>query len=193
MNLTLVTGPAVEPLDLDEVKLHLRIDADDDDLLLGGLIQAAREQVEVVTKRALITQTWELSLEAWPRGTEMMIPLPVLQSVTSIKYKDQDGDESTMSSSDYIVDTVPKPGRVVLEWNKSWPSVTLYPASPITVRFVAGYGDTAIDVPRSIRQAMLLMIGEWYENREDITEARLQGISLNAERLLWPYRVRVVQ
>lgn len=194
MALVLVTGPAIEPIALAEAKLHLRVDDTADDNLITALITVARERVEHITRRALITQTWDLKLEDWPSGDELRIPLPPLQSVTSVKYLDQDGAESTMDSADYIVDTASEPGRIVLAWDATWPSsTTLYPANPITVRFVAGYGDAGSDVPQAIRQAMLLMIGEWYENRENAGEARLQQISLSAEALLWPYRREIVR
>lgn len=194
MALVLATAPASEPITLAEGKLHLRVDHTADDSLITALITVARERVEDITRRALISQTWDLKLDAWPVLSELRIPLPPLLSVTSVKYLDKDGIESTMPSTDYIVDTASEPGRIVLAWAKSWPeTTTLYPVNPITVRFVAGYGAAGSDVPQAIRQAMLLMIGEWYENRENAGEARLQQISLSAEALLWPYRRELVR
>jgi uncharacterized phiE125 gp8 family phage protein len=187
MALTLVTAPAVEPISSAEAKLHLRVDISDDDNLITALIQTAREVAEDISRRALITQTWKLILDEFPKGDEIAIPLPPLQSVTSITYKDQDGTASTFSSDDYIVNTDTEPGKVVLAYGASWPSTTLYPTGAITVQFKAGFGDASTDVPEKYRQAMLLLIGHWYENREAIatTGAVPKEVPFGVEALLW--------
>lgn len=189
MALVLVSAPATEPVSLTEAKLHLRVDSTADDSLITALITAAREYVEAFTGRALITQTWDYILDAWPSGDEIVIPLPPLQSVTSVTYRDSDGNTSTVSSSTYTVDTDSEPGRVVLLTGYTWPSTTLYAVGGVRVRFVAGYGDNASDVPQALRQAMLLLVGHWYENREDATTANVRPIPLGAQMLMWPYRV----
>jgi len=189
-SLTLVTAPDSEPIEIDRARLHLRVDHQDDDTLILALVKAAREWAETFTRRALITQTWRLSMAEWPKGDTIRVPLPPLQSVASITYKDQDGDESTFSSSSYIVDTDKTPGEIVLAHGESWPSGSLYPTSPISVTFAAGYGATASTVPASIRQAMLLLIGHLYENREDtVATGNIQYVPMGARSLLWPYRV----
>lgn len=138
-----------------------------DDTLLTALIQAAREYVEGYQNRALCTQTWELVLDSWPVRDSIEMPKPPLQSVSSIKYKDKAGAESTWADTNYIVDPDSFLGRVVLADGISWPTATLYPAGGIRIQFVAGYG-LAADVPQTTRQAMLLLIGFWYENRETV-------------------------
>lgn len=135
-----------------------------EDTLLTGLIQAAREYVEGYQNRALCTQTWELVLDDWPDDDYIEIPLPPLQSVTSIKYKDETGAETTWDGANYIVDPDSYLGRVVLAYGLSWPTDDLYPAGAIRIRFVAGY----TDVPATTKAAMLLLIGHWYENREAV-------------------------
>jgi len=189
MNLTLITPPAREPITLEEARNHLRVDLDDDDPYIQGLIQAAREMAEAFTWRALITQTWELALDAWPEGDTIELPRPPLQSVDSIIYTDSDGNANTMPASDYIVDTRSVPGRIVLAPGASWPSESLRPASAIVVRFVAGYGKEPRDVPRAIRHAMLLLIGHWYEQREQVIVGAIpREIPVGFRALLWPYR-----
>ncbi len=167
MALKLITGPVVEPVSLEEAKLHLRVDIADDDYLIDGLLRTAREYVEDVSGRALCTQTWELVADAWP-GDTFVLPKPPLQSVTSIKYTSDAGVEATFSSASYHVDTDSEPGRVVLRSTASWPTVTLADINGIRVRYVCGYGATAGDVPQRYRQAIALLVGHWYENRESI-------------------------
>lgn len=172
MALTLVDEPIKEPVSLVEARDHCRVDTDVEDAYINTLITVARRTVEFIRNEALVTQTWNLLLDAWPEGDTLRIPKPPLQSVSSITYKDTDGDAATFATANYIVDTDKVPGEVVLAHGQSWPGTALYPTSPITVQFVAGYGDTANDVPEEVRQAMLLMIGHWYENREEVAVGR---------------------
>lgn len=190
MALVISTAPATEPISTATAKSHLRVDISDDDTLIDALVKSARGMAETITRRALITQTWDYILDEWPAGDEIEIPLPPLQSITHIKYKDENGDESTMTASDYIVDIKNEPGRIVLASGATWPSGTLYPVGAITIRFVAGYGVSGSSVPQPILQAMLLDVGHLYENREaTVGVGNVQMLPRGIMELLWPYRV----
>ena len=130
MALKLITAPATEPVTSTEAKSHLRVDTTADDTLIGTLITAARQHVEAHLRRALITQTWELVTDAFPVGDVLRLPLPPLVSVTSIKYTDEDGAESTFSSGLYVVDTDSTKGRVVLKNGETWPCLLYTSPSP---------------------------------------------------------------
>jgi uncharacterized phiE125 gp8 family phage protein len=114
MALKLITAPAAEPVSTSEAKSHLRVDTTADDTYIGTLITVARQNVESHLRRALISQTWEVVLDAFPAGV-IRLPKPPLASVTSIKYTDDEGNESTYSSANYVVDSDTEPGRVVLK------------------------------------------------------------------------------
>jgi len=163
----LVTAPAVEPVTLAEAKAHLRVDITDDDTLISSLITSARQYIERAIRRALVTQTWRASIDEFPASGEIVLPKPPLQSVTSIQYTDINDSTSTIASSTYTVDTDSEPGRIVLKYGQSWPSTSLANTNPVQVTFVAGYG-AAADVPAHFKQAILLLAGHWYENREAI-------------------------
>ena len=140
----------------------------EENTLIEALITAAREYCEGYTRRALATQTIEAYLHCFPWNDRFELLMPPLQSVTSVKYKDSDGIETTMTAgTDYIVDTESDVGGIVLSYGSSWPSFTPYPLHPIKVRYVAGYNSTN-PVPKTIKQAMLLLIGHWYANREAV-------------------------
>ncbi len=188
MALSLVTAPAAEPVSLAEAKAHLRVDITEDDSLITALITAARQHAEAITRRQLVTATWDLTLDGWPDGDTILMPLPPLQGVTSITYKDSGETVYALLATDYIVDKAEEPGRIVLAYGKTWPSAALYPAAAITVRFTAGYGDAAA-VPQAIKQAILLLVAHWYENREATIGGAIQReIPFAVEALLWPYR-----
>lgn len=184
----LVTAPASEPVSLAEAKLHLRVDATDEDTLITALITAARQLVEEETWRALVTQTWDYVADEWPAGDSIALPRPPLQSVTSITYIDEDGVTQTMPAADYIVDTYQH--RVVLAEDAEWPSADLYPTAAVRVRYVAGYG-AASAVPGPIKAAMLLLIGHLFENREAVASGAgvaSAELPLGVRALLAPYR-----
>ena len=190
MAFELVTAATKEPVLVEEAKNHLRVDIAEDDDLIDGYITTARQDMEEKYGVAFVTQTWDLYLDAFPGGSELAIGKWPLASVTSIKYTDEDGNESTYSSDDYLVDAVSQPGKVVLKSSSSWPSDTLQEVNAVVVRFVAGFGD-ATDVPRPVRQAVLLLVGDMYENRENTIIA--QGVTIRpvaqaAEMLMMNYR-----
>jgi len=186
MALTLVTAPTAEPITTADAKAHLRVDISDDDDLIDALVVAARRQVELETWRALITQTWKVTLDAFPAGDTLRLPRPPLQSVTHIKYTPKGGSLTTFDSDSYIVDTDSEPGRIVLYSGESWPGDTLQIVNGVEIQFVAGYGDSANDVPQELIQAMLLMIGHWYEHREEVVLGSVaRSIPLGVEALLW--------
>ncbi len=165
MPIRLITPPAIEPVTLAEAKAQCRITLNDEDALISGYIVGARIYCEAVDWRAYLTQTLELWLGAWPSGKEITIPKPPLQSVSYIRYYDDDDVEYTLASTDYYVDTVSEPGRVVLRSGTGWPSTELRVANGVCVRFVAGWASAA-DVPQTIKQAIALIVGHWNENRE---------------------------
>lgn len=140
-----------------------------DDDLLNDKISAARMEVEKDTNRKLITQTWDYCPQKWPDGDRIKIPFGNLQSVTSVKWKDSAGTETTLvANTDYVV--VPNGnqcGFVGLPYQGSWPSGTLYPFNPITIRFTCGYGATAASVPISARQAIRAKAVNLYLNNGD--------------------------
>lgn len=191
MGLVIATAPAAEPISTADAKLHLRVDITDDNDLIDALVKVAREHVEIITRRALITQTWDYYLDDFPGEDYIEIPLPPLQSVTYIKYTDSDGTVNTFSSASYTVDTKNTPGRVVLNDGYSWPGDSLAVASAVNVRFIAGYGGTGASVPTPIIQAMKLLVGHYYENREAVFMGRTKPelLPMAVNDLLWSYRV----
>jgi len=189
MNLrpVLVTAPAVEPVTLAEAKAHLRVDISNDDALITAQIVAARNMAEAITHRAFVTQTWDLYLDSWP-SRALQLPFPPLQSVTSVKYYSDSAAEQTLTGSNYQVDIASEPGRLILISGSSWPGDSLRDANGVIVRFVAGYG-LAAAVPQIFKQAILLIVGQFYENRENAMPMRLAEAPMAAMALLWQDRV----
>lgn len=193
-SLTVSAGPTELPVSYQEAMEHLRLDTHDEMDTVNALIRAATDYVERFTHRALLTQTLVLRLDEWPTLCDapyfIDLPRPPLQSVTSIMYLDTDNVLQTWDSSHYQVDTNRTPGRVSLAYNKTLPNTLSGVANAITVTYVAGYTSRAA-VPESIRLAIRLLIGHWFENREDSITGTIHGpIERGVSSLLWPYRVK---
>jgi uncharacterized phiE125 gp8 family phage protein len=186
MTLMLITAPTAEPVTLAEAKAHLRVDTVADDALIGMLIQSARQAAEQFTGRALITQTWERVLHAFPDGA-IKLGMPPVASITSLKYIDIAGVEQTYSSAGYTLDAVNMPGWLYPSVAyPTWPSTQADAINAVRVRFACGYGATGSTVPATVRSWMLLRIGTLYEHRQEV----IAGISLN--ELPTPYTERLL-
>lgn len=179
-----LSGPAVEPVSLADLKSHRRIGHALDDDLLAALIKAARQYVETATQRALVTQTWQLLLDEFPGVDDgIILPKPRLQAVTAVTYVDGNGDTQTLAASKYSVDTRRDPGWLVPAYAEEWPE-TREQINAVTVSFRAGYGDAAADVPEGLRQAILLLAGHWYEHREAVAAGALAQVPLAVDSLI---------
>lgn len=168
-SLAAVTTDALEPVTVDEVRQYVRISDPDDDMWLSMAIKAARQQVEKYTHRQLMTKQYDMYLDCFPGATESIpIPRPPLQTVDSVTYVMSTGGTTTIDSTSLHTDIHYEPGRLAPIFGESWPTTRDQNAA-VTIRFTAGYGDEAADVPASLRQAILMLVGHWYENRETVT------------------------
>jgi uncharacterized phiE125 gp8 family phage protein len=164
MKTTLVTAPTDYPVSLDYAKSHLNIDHTNDDAYIDLLLLSATTAAENIMNRRLMPQTWKAYIDEWPSEDYITLPFGQLKTVTSVKYLTQAGVETTVAATDYITDTTSDPGRVVLKYNKSWPSDDLYVANSIYIQFTCGY----TTVPAPIMAAILLMVGDSYAHRESV-------------------------
>lgn len=199
-----VVQPAAEPLSIDEVKLHLRIDTDDENDWIEPQITAARQAAENFCNRYIAEQGVEMRADGWPcywwnaanRYMHDTIMLPGSDPARDvvIKYIDVDGVEQTLDDAVYSVNQFRAPSTVGIAYNQFWPAARNEPGA-IRVTYTAGYtlpGDSpqAYPLPAAIRSAMLLMIGNWYENREAVVVgATVVELPLGVQSLLWPYRL----
>lgn len=186
MPLVIISPPVSEPVSIAEAKLQCRVDADltADDALISALIVAVREQAEQEIGGALMPQTWERTLDAFP-DVEIELGMPPVASITSIKYLDAAGVEQTLSGSAYTLDAVTAPGWVLPAAGTDWPDTGDY-ANAMRVRFVCGYADAA-SVPASIKAWMLLHLAEWYASRESASD-KPRTLLPYADRLLDRWR-----
>jgi len=190
-------------------KSFMRVDSSDDDTLIAELIKVAQNNVEAYTGRAITQQTLQLFLDRLPYYVDeklregvytapdlnysadyIVLPKPPVSSITHVKYYANDNTASTFASSNYFADTDSSQARVVLKNGVSWPTLTeLRQGNAYEVQYVAGYGNSASDVPTPIIQAIKLLTTHLYENRELVTSMSANTIPYTIGQLLQPYRV----
>lgn len=191
MGISVVTGPAFEPASLSEVKAHLRATSPVEDGLIAGYILAARQYAENETRRALVTQTLDYTIDRrWPRKcvdgywrTLIELPYAPVSSVTSITYIDTAGASQTLATNQYALRGDESYAYIEPAYNATWPDLRDQSAA-ITVRFVAGWA--AESVPDGLRTAICfhveLLFDRDPQSRETLERAR--------DNLLDPYRIR---
>ncbi len=187
--------PSVEPVSLEEAKLHARVDGDSDDAVLSAFVTAARIWAEDFCRRSFLSSTWELCLDEFPGcDEEICLERPKIISVSSIAYIDTGGTTQTLSSSLYRVDAKSTPGRITPIAGQVWPATQCDTTNTVTVTFTAGYGTTAASVPQPIRTAIAILASHLFENREQVNIGNIVntipmiGNLSTVESLLWPYR-----
>ena len=130
----------------------------DSDEHLSNLIQSAREEWENDTETACCTKTYRLRISEVCDG--MKLPHRPIQSVTSLVYYDSNNASQTLSTSVWDFDTARK--QIRLKYNQDWPTWTpRYDAWTIT--YVCGYSDDGALVPAIAKQAMLLLVGYYFD------------------------------
>lgn len=211
MYLARTVAPTGQILTLDEVKAQLRIPFTDEDVLLADYVQLATEYLEGFNgragylARALLTQTFELRLNEFPAYTQpaptypmgypaysmaapIVLPMPPLQSVTSVKYLDSTRTLQTMDPATYTVETATLQGRITLPQSGAWPTDVALEKDAVRITFVAGYGATASSLPAGIKQAAKLLVGMYYLNREGGTDTK-GGFGFALDALLSQHRI----
>jgi len=177
---------------LAEAKSHLRVLHDDDNDYIDALVAVGTGLVDGVDGwlgRAIVEQTWEASFDRFPcsdtdgHAGKLFIPLAPLISIETVKYDGSDGIERDVESYRAYGVGSTQPGYILPAVATSWP-ISIREPETIRVTFKAGYND----VPAGIKHAILLMIGHWYENREDASDVDLNDIPLGSKALLMPHR-----
>ena len=190
MPVRVTTAPAAEPISTADAKLHLRVDASDDDALIDDLIKTARRHVEQRIWRSLIDTTLELTLECLPGGAgEIYLPFGPVDSIATFAYVATDGSGQTLNVTTQIQKSLyTDPPFLVPAYNTNWPS-TRNQVAAATITYVAGYGTAGTDVPQDILAALYLLIGNLYENRENHPLVPVGSVteSTAIDALLGPY------
>jgi len=207
MPMQLLTPPAGEPVSLEEAKLHLRVDFNDDDGLIQMLISSARQAAETITNRQFMTARWRMILDSFPGpslmgvpagqpftlpGHAILIPKSPVQSVVAINYLDMASVQQTMPAANYTVDAACEPARITPIFGQIWP-IPLPQIGAVSVTFDVGYGDASA-VPEGIKSWIKMRVASLYTYREEVvapSRGRIETLQF-VDGLLDPYKVPMI-
>ena len=175
MSLTQIAPPAFLPVTVAEARDHLRVDDDAEDARIAALIGVATEALdgpEGLLGRALVTQTWSLTLDRFP--PLISVPLPPCQAIGSISYLDPSGSECVLDPDAYEVTGSSSniAARIRPLRGTSWPRVGTRDDA-VQVEFTAGWPL----VPERLRQAILMHVAHLYENRESVITGTISALT----------------
>lgn len=188
MTSILLAGPATEPVSLADAKAFLRVDSTEEDALITTLLAAARVHVESVTRRAMIDQNWRVVLDSWPQSGEIRLPIGPFRALIAVTVYDQADSATSLSLAQFLPETAGAPGRIILPGHVEGAPL-LRERFAIEVDYTAGYGASGADVPSALKQAMLTLVGHWFENREAVLMAGSGAIVPHGfDALVQPYR-----
>jgi hypothetical protein len=202
-----MSQPAAEPVTLVQAKSQLRVDFDEDDLLIQGYIVAARQMVEKMMNRSIFNRKMLLTLDyfPWPgwetvtgsshdsylgwyfRSLSIRLPKPATFSVDKISYIGNDLQPVVIDPSNYTVDLISEPARIFPAPGFTWPYQNQYIPGQVIIDFTSGtYGDGVDEntCPQTIWLAILLLVSHFYNNREASSAASLKTIQLGVAELL---------
>jgi uncharacterized phiE125 gp8 family phage protein len=182
MNWKIITPAAATPVALADAKKHLKVSGTAEDDLITLYLQAATEMAESYLGIRLINTVIEEMYEEFSEISFLRFPA---QTITSIKYDADDDTEKTVSTSIYTLNTYTEPQIILRNVGEEWPIDLADKNNRIRVRYTAGFGSAPSSVPANIRAAILIILGELYENRED----RVSALPKASHRLLEPWRI----
>ena len=180
-----------EPVTLYEAKTHLRLEADSslpvgfDDEYILSLITGARVWCEGYLGRSLVDKTIDYLIDDFGL-CPIILPSAPIRSITYVKYIDENGTEQTLANTEYALFEHNERGYLTKAYGKTWPVVRIE-RNAVRIRYVAGYA-TPAEVPQPIKQGILMLIGDMYENRTGQTNNQL-FMNKTAEYLLSPYEM----
>lgn len=185
-SLKTLTQPASEPVSVAEAKGHCRVDTDSDDAYIGSLITAAREWCEAYCDETYLHTQYRMSLDSFPRQIRVPRP-PMATSGTAtavvVTYTLENQSTAVLSSSEYRVDRDSMPGVLRTNYNGSWPS-HIMDYNAVTVTWWGGRGPEGDAVPQRVKNAILWLVGYWYERRMAADSAGLSEIPFGVKSLL---------
>ena len=188
-SLTVNTAATTPILTTAEAKAHLKVDVSDDDTLIDNLVSAATESCQIYTNRYFIDTVLTQYSDSF-NGISTLYKSPVA-SIASIKYYDSDDSLQTWASSNYILDASLEPARVSLSVAGSLPTLSGR-INAVECKYTVGYGTASTDVPQGIIQAVLLCVGNWYQNRQSVVTGTIATeLPLSSQYLLDQYKVQV--
>jgi uncharacterized phiE125 gp8 family phage protein len=183
MNIKVIEEIGPDIVTLEEVKGHLRVEHNDEDAYITSLIKVATEYCENFTGRVIKQKTVEVILDTFPSKV-LKLPITPILEVNKVYYTNLNGRDVYIDSSDYMIILETEPPIVIHK--DRWPKDVIDIPGKVRVEAKVGYEL----IPHSIKQAVLLLCGHFYENREAVNKkGKLNELPFSISALLYPYKV----
>ena len=168
---------------LAEAKARLRVTHTAEDDVITAMIASSWEAVGEMAGRVLATETWEMADMAFS-GTVKLPKSPVI-ALTSVQYLDATETLQTATLSDFALIASDDWSLVQPKVDKDWPSPGVQRADAMKITFTAGY----TTLPPALREAVLLMIGHRYRNRESVSADALAEVPMALRDLVALHKI----
>ena len=169
------------------LETRLKISESEEVALAKNLLRGALEAVYKSCNIVALNSVWECYFDDF-EDVLKLYPANVTE-IVSVKYKDINGTQQTLSTADYQQDLVSRPARIIVNQNSVFPA-TDESTNNVVIQFRAGYSsfDT---MPEMLKVAIYMIVGHWYENRQDVVVGRtISQMPLASEYILEKYRVK---
>ncbi len=156
-------------LPVDAFKAHLRLGSgfgqdDLQDAVLRSFLRAALAAIEVRTSKALITRSFEWSLNRWRNGAAQMLPLAPISSITRVALVARDGGQTDIEAETYWLERDSQSPRLRAT-GAVLPNIP--EGGSVSITFQGGYGAEWVNLPSDLQQAVLMLAAHYYEYRND--------------------------
>ncbi len=182
MSAILTIPPINEPVHLDQLKSYLKIDANAEDELLRAFLTTARVHLEHLTGCHLITQTWRIMLEG-PLKPDFALPVQPVTQITSAVILNREGDAIDLPGEALHILSQSGPARLRQKGLRA-----LHPFERLQIDVVTGFGTEPDDVPAPLRQAIKMIVAQWFEMRLVVEPDRIPSLKKAIQPLIEPYR-----
>lgn len=179
-----IDTPPLEPVELGYAKTFLRVDTDDEDALITDMIRAGRERVESLTASSLIMRRRLYVSDAVAQPHLFINHTPV-SAVLAVSVVNHAGVATEIALSDLDINLRSQPAAISLKSGECFTDKGENICAA-EIEIDAGYGAGVDDVPMPLRQAILLLVADGYEHRDQV--GGRPAVPMMVDALLMPYR-----
>lgn len=147
-----ISPPLLNALNLDEVKLYLKIDHECEDDFLNLLIKSAVRKCENYISKALIHQEWYVVYEKM-HSCHLTLPVTPVLKVLEIMGADFYGNKRVYNKSFYKLE------RSKIDF------FVIPMCYRLFIKFLCGYGKSSKEIPEELKSLLLEHVAYMYENR----------------------------
>lgn len=192
----ILTAPTALPVTVAQAKAHLRIDASDEDDVVERYLRAAIGFVQTKASVVLAPTTLQQRFDYWP-GLVKLARGPV-RDVREVAYLDEDGAEQEVAEASWMWEPTDEGADFWLVSDFDRPSLQEDRRGTVRITFDAGFDDPndtgsgddpSLTLPDELVQAVLLMTGHFFENREAVSAVALHTVELAVDALIHSTRV----